>query len=444
MFRLFLALRYLWSRPISWISMVGIWLTVMALIATVSVMSGLLAETEAMIRGTTTDLILSPMDLEAAPDADLVAATVRSVPGVLGVSSRVTRPGLLKLGRGDSSFLLGDRGMTDRNYVQVVGVLPETEQGVSGFQEAIRRPEAPGRVADFDRPFRVDRSQLPPEMQNESLPGVVFGARLFDAFRFRMYEVVTLVTLPRILKSGEAIRPLATRFVVLGTIQTGHPQHDARAAYIHIEDARDFGEWGRGGYSEIGVGVDPDKDLDHVADDVRHTLAAKEIGLDVSTWREANAEFLGAVENERAMMAILLFFFVAVACFNVFATVTVMVTDKTRDIGVLNAMGATSLGIRDVFVLCGVLLTLLSATLGCGTGVLVARHLNGLDDALFATTGLRIFPDHMYAFSTIPVMIDYRFVATVFVVTMLVSLLCAWWPARRAARLDPVVALRHE
>lgn len=424
--------------------MVGIWLTVMALIATVSVMSGLLGETEAMIRGTTTDLILRPNDPRSPPPGAAVSELVSAVPGVGGVSSRVSRPGMLKIPRRDSSLLMGDRAYTKRNYVQVVGVRPGAEAGVSGFDEAIRRPAPHGRVADFDRPFRIDRSKLAPELQNEELPGVVMGSRVFDGFGLQKYDIVTIVTLPREWKSGEQIRPLATRFVVLGAIQTGHPQHDSRAAYVHIEDARDFVEWGRESYSEIGVGVTPGFDLDEVANSVQRSLEQDGISLDVSTWRAENAQFLGAVENERVMMAILLFFFVAVACFNVFATVTVMVTDKTRDIGVLNAMGATSPGIRDVFVLCGVILTFLSATLGCGTGVLVARYLNRIDDLMFAIAGFRIFPEHMYAFSTIPVIIDYRFVAWVFAMTMFVSLLCAWWPARRAASLDPVVALRHE
>lgn len=422
--------------------MVGIWLSVMALIVTISVMSGLLRETIGMIRGITPDLVLTPPGAESqAPPFAAVRQALCEVPGVASMAPRLIRPALLRVDGVDADMVMGESRFSEQNFVQVVGVDPALEPLLThraGAADAAERwPD------DEQHPFQLRPERVPPALRNADLRVVLPGSRKFDFYRMRKGDRIALTTLPQKIDTDDRIHPLSQRFLVGGAINTGHPEQDFRSVYMHLLDAQEFAQ-APGGYSEVGVKLAPAADPEAVKAEVKLRLAAADLPLHVETWRDKNAEFLGAVETERVMLTVLLFFFVAVACFNVFATVTVMVTDKIRDIGVLSAMGATRRGVLELFVIGGLVSSLLSSSLGCLSGVLVAKYINQLDDVIFRLTGLQIFPGEMYAFSEIPVSIHQGFVMLVFVVTLLTAFVCALIPALRAARLDPVEALRTE
>ena len=459
MYRLFLALRYLWSRPISWVSMVGIWLSVTALLATVSIMTGFLRDTRDMIRGTTADMILTPRaeyrgTRQVTPPAsfDDVSAAALSIDGVEAAAPHLLRPALIRVPDVDQEQVVGNRKYWELNFVQVVGVDPTVEGAATGFLEWIRpKPPRPGSLRpvigvadapDPDDPFVVDKALIEPRYRNLDLPVVLIGDRVYRFFNLTRGRVITLVTMPDSV-DVEDLKALSQRFVVGGAFRTGHQQTDQSTVFMDLERAQEFAET----YSdatEICVRVADGVELDAVKVALEAELAAKALDVDVETWEDRHATFLGAVENERSILGFLLFFFVAVACFNVFATLTIMVTDKTRDIGVLNSMGATHGGILSVFVRCGAVMALVSSAVGTFTGVLVAQKINVINGWLEQLFGFRIFRPDVYTFDAIPVEIQPWFVVLVFVATNVFAILCAFLPALRAARMDPVKALRHE
>ncbi|MBI4878594.1 MAG: ABC transporter permease [Planctomycetes bacterium] len=448
MYRLFLALRYIWSRPISWVSMVGIWLSVMALIATIAIMSGFLRETRAMIRGTTSDLILTPRAglagrafLRPAPPFAAIKEAALEVAGVRGLSPHLVRPALIRV-PDFSSEVMGNRKYAEMNFVQVVGLDPLQEQDATDFNSYVRKaPQNGDPPADPACPFSVDSRLVPREYRNADLPVVLVGDELFGFYELEKGQVISLVTLPE--ASGGEIKPLSQRFIVGGSLRTGHYQHDRTTVYVELQAAREFAE-AEGDASEICLAAEPGADLEELRDRLARRFGEEGLNVGVETWMDRNAKFLGAVENERSILGVLLFFFVLVACFNVFATLTIMVSDKTKDIGVLNAMGATARGLLEIFVGCGVIMTLLSATLGCVSGVLVALNINHVNDGLEWLFGVRIFRADIYTFSEIPVEISAWFVAIVFLATLVLAIVFALVPALRAARMDPVRALRYE
>ncbi len=448
MYRLFLALRYIWSRPISWVSMVGIWLSVMALIATIAIMSGFLRETRAMIRGTTSDLILTPRAelagrafLQPAPPYAAIKEAALAVEGVRGLSPHLVRPALIRVPE-FSSEVMGNRKFAEMNFVQVVGLDPLQEQDATDFNGYVRNPPRNGEPpADPAQPFQIESRLVPREYRNVDLPVVLVGDELYGFYKLARGQVISLVTLPE-ARGGE-IKPLAQSFLVGGALRTGHYQHDRTTVYVELQAAREFAE-AAGESSEICLAAQAGADLEELMVRLERHFGEQGLSVEVETWMKRHRNFLGAVENERSILGVLLFFFVLVACFNVFATLTIMVSDKTKDIGVLNAMGATARGLLEIFVGCGVIMTLLSATLGCVSGVLVALNINHVNDGLEWLFGVRIFRADIYTFSEIPVEISAWFVGCVFLATLVLAALFALIPAMRAARMDPVQALRYE
>ncbi|MFH0946821.1 MAG: FtsX-like permease family protein, partial [Planctomycetota bacterium] len=428
--------------------MVGIWLSVMALIATISIMSGFLRLTEEALLSTTSDLILTP-DLQqedapagACPTFEQIEGVARTVSGVTGVSPRLLRPALIRSGP-ETAYLRGNRKLLERSFVQVVGVDPDAKDDPTGFRECVRRDPVYGiRPLNLDRPFHVDRSRIPSEYLNADLPAVLLGDVLLRFHDLHIGSVVTLVTLPEKIVVDD-LKPLSQRFLVAGSVRSGHQLTDEKTVYMRLEDAVQFTE-SKHGLSEVCIAAEKGVELKELRWRLEKAMLGAGLRVKVETWMDRYANFIGAVENERGMMGILLFFFVIVACFNVFATITIMVSDKTKDIGVLTSMGAAGRGLLSIFVGCGLIMSVLSSTLGCLTGVLVARYINGINDALEWATGLRMFRTDIFTFTEIPVDIHAWFVVAVFVCTQFFAVLCALLPALRAARMDPVRALRHE
>ena len=162
------------------------------------------------------------------------------------------------------------------------------------------------------------------------------------------------------------------------------------------------------------------------------------------TWEEQNSVFLGAVDHERAMMKIVLFAVMLVAGFLIYATLHMMVTQKIKDIGILTSLGAAPRGIQAIFLVCGAVVAFIGCTAGAVLGFLSAHYLNDVNDWFGENFGVTLFPAHVYDLARIPYRIEPEWVAQVLVAAFVLALLVAYFPARRAARMDPVKALSYE
>jgi lipoprotein-releasing system permease protein len=172
-------------------------------------------------------------------------------------------------------------------------------------------------------------------------------------------------------------------------------------------------------------------------------LFPDEYDFRIGRWEDKQNSLLAAVQMERGLMNLLLFLIVGVAGFCILAIFSMIVREKTRDIGILKSLGASDRGVMQIFVGYGLLLGLIGAVLGTALGLLITYKINPIEHALFKLTGVG-FDKNVYYFMEIPTHVEPGTVVTVAGMAILTAVVFSAWPAFRASRLQPVQALRHE
>ena len=166
--------------------------------------------------------------------------------------------------------------------------------------------------------------------------------------------------------------------------------------------------------------------------------------VSIKTWEEKQSLLLSAVEVETAILNVLLFLIITVAGFGILAIFYMIVVEKTRDIGILKSLGASSNGIMSIFLSYGLALGIVGSTAGVVIGLLIVRYINQIEDGLSWMTGRKVFDEKIYYFFEIPTSVNPMIVMSVAFGAISIAILASILPARRAARLHPVRALRFE
>ncbi|MCS6798892.1 MAG: ABC transporter permease [Myxococcota bacterium] len=262
------------------------------------------------------------------------------------------------------------------------------------------------------------------------LPGIVVGQELARALRLYVGDEVDVVSpLGDLGPTGPV--PRTRPFRVAGIFYTGLFEHDVKYVYVSLPTAQQFLQTGDR-ISGIEVRVAELERAPEVAERLRRAIGRPE--LRVRPWQELNRHLFGALALEKLAMFVVLGIAIVVAGFCVFATLTLLVQEKTREVGVLRALGARSATLVGIFLLEGALIGALGAGAGLGLGHLVC----------FAAErfGVGLNPE-VYYIDRLPVHVDPVELLSVGVTSALVCLLATLYPALFAARLDPVEALRH-
>jgi lipoprotein-releasing system permease protein len=166
--------------------------------------------------------------------------------------------------------------------------------------------------------------------------------------------------------------------------------------------------------------------------------------LDVQTWEEKQGAVLAAIRVEKGILNILLFLIIAVAGFGILAIFSMIVVEKTRDIGILKSLGASNMGVLQIFLTYGLLLGMIGAGIGTLMGLAITVNINEIEQFLARSTGQDIFPRDVYYFDRIPTEIQPMAIALVNLGSVGIAVLFSILPALRAAFLHPVRALRFE
>lgn len=434
--------RYLRYRRVNLIASVCIAIGVMALIAVYSIMSGFQKELRDSIRGTYSHVVVKRdrLSAPASPSAtDEIAALVRSSAHVKEVAPRIPTFGIIGT-RG--TFTAGSQQLTTSGIL-IFGVDPAKERGATSFREGLEkvlntRPSL--AVASLDDPFAA-AEKYSEAAGGAPKPGVILGEFLARQLDVGRGDVISLGSFS-FGEDGEIVHRTG-RFVFVGAYKSDMHDYDAAVVFMPFAAAEEFlGKGTRYPDVELYVGLDDYSNAAAVKADLSEKLRTRRYA--VETWEDRQRNFLKAVETEKRMMAIILCFIVIVAAGSILAIQTMMVVEKTRDIGILKALGGTTRGIQSIFLLNGLSIGILGAVLGLVLGLVVTDNINPIHDLIGRLTGYRVFSPEIYVFDRIPTNFEPLAIALFTVGTVIVSVAASLYPAFRASRMNAVEALRYE
>lgn len=420
-FELLLALRYL--RPkrtyvsiITLICIIGVMLGVAVLIIVISVMSGFDVQLRDRIIGFNAHLkITQPGNWLG--DYAQVMRTVAANPGVKGVAPLVASPVLMKSQSPD--------GRKERTMPAMMrGIDPKLEDKVSNLTTNIQQ----GRYDLSDHGILVgDKLAIEMDLQvGDSL--VVLSPRDIDAMHQSRKE-----------EGDEVILPY--EYVVRGIFNVGHYEYDSSIAIFALEDAQSMLRMPRRDAWCLIVMLKDVNQTKQVRAQLERALGNK---FEIKTWMEENRDFLDALRVEKNVMFYILFFIMVVAAFGITSALITFVVQKTREIGMLKALGATSGQVMWIFLSQSMVVGVIGVLSGLGLGILALKYRNEFLEFMNRITGRDLFNPSIYIFDKLPALIVREDIAIICGGSLIICVIAGLLPAWNAGRLKPVEALRHE
>jgi len=410
-FEWMLSLRYLRARRkegfisvIAGFSFLGIMLGVATLIIVMAVMNGFRHELLDKILGLNGHLLIQPLE-KPLTDWEQVSARIAQVPGI-----RLAAPIVEGQALASSPFNAGGvliRGIRLSDLEKLPSVAKNIKQGtLKGFDEG---------------------------------QGVAIGRRLADQLSLRAGDNITLVA-PRGAVTPMGTTPRIKVYKIAAVFEIGMSEYDSAFVFMPLKEAQAY--FNRAGdVTAIEIYTDNPDRVDSYRKAVQDAAQRPIFMID---WRQRNATFFNALQVERNVMFLILTLIVLVAALNIVSGLIMLVKDKGQDIAILRTMGATQGSIMRVFLITGASIGVVGTLVGFLLGVVVCLNIETIRQFLSWLTNTELFSPELYFLSHLPADMDTGETIAVVAMALALSLLATLYPSWRAARLDPVEALRYE
>ena len=408
--QLFIGLRYTRAKRrnhfisfISAVSMLGIAVGVMALIAVMSVMNGFQGDLQERILGMVSHATIQSVG-DSIADWQGALTKAQSDPHVLGAAPYI-----------ESQVLMQGRR---RSGAVIRGVLPEMEPKVSNIAEKMVK----GHLDDL----------------KAGAYGIVLGNELAMMLGVDVGDKVTVYT------SEINVTPIGgvarfKRFDVVGIFSVGFAEYDTGVAIVHMDDAEKLFQ--TDGPSGIRLKLD---DMLRAWPITRVLAERLPQAYRITTWEQGHANFFSAVKMEKLVMFIILSLIVAVAAFNLVSTLIMLVTDKQADIAILRTLGISPNSVMGIFMVQGVIVGTFGILVGVIGGVLLALNIPAIVKWIEHTFHVEFLSPDIYYISEVPSDLHWSDVGWVAAIAWVFCLIATLYPAWRAARTQPAAALRYE
>jgi lipoprotein-releasing system permease protein len=410
-FEWMLSLRYLRARRkegfisvIAGFSFLGIMLGVATLIIVMAVMNGFRQELLSKILGLNGHLLIQPLESPLTDYAD-VSARVSKVDGVYLAAPLVEGQALASSPFNASGVVV--RGMRGADLMKLTQVSNNIKQGtLDGFDDG---------------------------------QGIAIGSRLAEQLSVRAGDNLTLVA-PRGAVTPMGTTPRIKAYKIAAVFEIGMSEYDSAFIFMPLSEAQAY--FNRAGdVTAIEVYTNDPDNIDNFRKAVTDAAGRPIYMVD---WRQRNATFFNALQVERNVMFLILTLIVLVAALNIVSGLIMLVKDKSSDIAILRTMGATQGSIMRVFLITGASIGVVGTVVGFLLGTVVCLNIEEIRRFLSWLTNTELFSPELYFLSQLPADMNIKETSAVVVMALGLSLLATLYPSWRAARLDPVEALRYE